>query len=579
MTEDLTGETAQATFAATLVDEWVRCGVVHAVVSPGSRSTPLALALAADERLTLHVHHDERSAAFLALGIGLATGAPALVLTTSGTAAVELHPAVVEAHHARVPLLVCTADRPAELQQIGAPQTVDQTHLYGRAVRWFAEPGVADRDRSSTWRSLAARAVAEAFGPVPGPVHLNLAFRDPLVGRPGPLPAGRAEGAPWHAVGRHPAPPHPADVDGVVAALGAGRRGVIVAGDRSGDADVVHGLASALGWPVLADARAPARQPRPATVAAFDAILRHEPFASGHRPEVILRLGATPASKVLGQWMAATGAEQLAIEAHGAWLDPDRTASTVLAGDPTAWCRALVGRLAGGGEGADAGWCGSWAAAEAAARSAIAGATGGGGEATEPAVARSLVAALPDGAALVVSSSMPVRDVEWYADPRLGLQVLGNRGANGIDGVVSTAVGVAAARSGPTALLIGDIAFLYDTNGLLALPAREVDLTIVVVDNRGGGIFSFLPQARQVPAERFELLFGTPHQVDLVGLAAAHGLPARRIDRVEDLAPAVQAGVAGGGANVVVVPTARDGNVEVHARIHASVARSLGGDP
>ena len=233
--------TVQATFAATVVDEWVRGGVTDAVLAPGSRSTPLALALVARADVRVHVHLDERSASFYALGLGIATGRPAVVLTTSGTAAVELHPAVVEAHHAHVPLLACTADRPPELHDVGAPQAIDQVHLFGRAVRWFAQPGVPDDAARGTWRSLAARAVVEAAGAsgAPGPVHLNLAFRDPLVGEPGPLPVGRPGGASWH--GAVEVRPEPVDLDlGSLADAVTGRSGVIVAGGGIADPDGVH---------------------------------------------------------------------------------------------------------------------------------------------------------------------------------------------------------------------------------------------------------------------------------------------------------------------------------------------------
>jgi 2-succinyl-5-enolpyruvyl-6-hydroxy-3-cyclohexene-1-carboxylate synthase len=569
----------QATYVATLVDEWVRAGVSHAVVAPGSRSTPLALALVADGRIVVHVHHDERDAAFLALGVGLVTGHPAVVLTTSGTAAVELHPAVVEASQARVPMVVCTADRPPELQQVGAPQTVDQTRLFGAAARWFAEPGVAEADTAAAWRSLASRAVAEATGPVPGPVHLNLAFRDPLVGTSGPLPPGRPGGAPWHRAPRPPAVPV-AELADVSELLAAGHRGVVVAGAGSGPAEAVHRLADHLAWPVLADPRSPARVPAPATVAAFDAVLRHRPFADAVVPEVVLRLGEPPASKVLGQWLAASGAVQVAVEATGRWFDADRTAAVAAAGDPGAWCDALAGHLPAGA-GTAASWLDRWASAERAARTAIAGELSrqtAGGAVSEPWLAQEVVTALPDGATLVVASSMPVRDVEWYAAPRRGVRVVANRGANGIDGLVSTAVGAAVGTGAATTLLIGDVAFLHDANGLLELVRRDVDLTIVVVDNRGGGIFSFLPQASALPPERFELLFGTPHAVDLVALAAAYGVDAARAATADDVRRALAgSGEARRAPRVVVVPTERASNVADHDRIHAAVAAALPG--
>ncbi|MGH9182959.1 MAG: 2-succinyl-5-enolpyruvyl-6-hydroxy-3-cyclohexene-1-carboxylic-acid synthase [Acidimicrobiales bacterium] len=564
---------AQATFAATLVDEWARAGVAHAVVAPGSRSTPLALALAGDERVALHVHHDERAAGFVALGVGLATGVPAVVLTTSGTAAAELHPAVVEASQARVPLLVCTADRPPELHHVGAPQAVDQTHLYGRSARWFCQPGVPDPATAHTWRSLGARAVAEATGSPPGPVHLDLAFAEPLTGRPGPLPEGREDGAPWHRAVGPIRGPVPAEADRLAELLGA-ERGVVVAGPGAARDDPagVAALAGAARWPVLADPGSGCRLPGPTTVAAFDALLRHRPFAEAQRPEAVLRLGPAPASKALARWLAESGARQVLIEADGRWLDPDRTAAVVVAGSPSGWCRALAERLGGAGGG---GWLGSWAAAETAAQAAIEEVLAAHPEPTEPGVARGLAAVLPEGARLVVSSSMPVRDLEWYAAPRPGLAVLANRGANGIDGVVSTAVGVATATGGPVAALVGDLAFLHDANALLGLAGRGLDLTVVVVDNRGGGIFSFLPQADLLDHERFEMVLGTPHQVDLVALAGAHGLSATEVAEAAALAPAVAGALGAEGTHVVVVRTDREANVAVHDELHAAVAGAL----
>lgn len=565
--------TTQATFAATLVDEWARSGVRHAVVSPGSRSTPLALALAVDGRLTLHVHLDERSAGFTALGVGLATGVPAVVLCTSGTAAVNLHPAVVEAHQGRVPLLVCTADRPPELQGFGAPQTIDQTRLYGASVRWFAEPGPADDAAAWTWRSLAARALAEATTSPPGPVHLNLAFRDPLVAERGVLPAGRPGGAPWHERTR-PGAIDPADVDALAGRLRS-RSGVIVTGGGAGDDPAaVVALAEALGWPVLADPRSGCRVPSQVTVAAADALLRHSPFAERLRPEVVLRLGAPPASKVVGGWLADSEAPHIIVDPHGAWLDPDRTATHLVTARPGAWARAACDSL-GDPEPADGGaWLASWAAAEAAAQ-AVFDTSLAGPVATEPAVARAVAAALPSGTTLVVSSSMPVRDLEWYAAPRRGVRVLSNRGANGIDGVTSTAVGVAATGA-PTALLTGDLAFLHDTNALLGLAGRELDLTVVVVDNRGGGIFSFLPQRTALVESRFEQLFGTPHDGSIADLAAAHGIPASTITDLTELRARVAG--AGSGTEILVVPTDRATNVALHDALHEAVANAVAGD-
>lgn len=594
----------QATFVATLVEEWLRCGVRHAVIAPGSRSTPLAMALAEADGLVVHVHPDERSAAFMALGIGIATGVPAVVLTTSGTAAVETHPAVVEAGLARVPLLVCTADRPSGLREVGAPQVIDQTHLFGRAVRWFFEPGVAEGFPISTWRSLAARSVAETLGSPRGPVHLNLAFAEPLLGEPDVLPEGRDGGRPWHQVIRVPRHPDPSALEEIAEVLRA-ERGVIVAGGPGTEPEAVSALARAMGWPVLADPRSGCRVPGPRTVAAFDALLRDEGFAASHRPDVVLRIGELPASKVLAGWLARSGARQVLIDHDGAWLDPDRLVEWVVAGDPAAWCRALAEHLSEPlaepmGVGRRGTWTSSWHDAERAAQRAIEatlervdasisfastsfpgqGSDGPNSDTnsdtnSEPAVARRVVETLAPGSTLVVSSSMPVRDVEWYSAPRSDIRVVANRGANGIDGVVSTAVGVALGGSGPTTLLIGDLAFLHDANGLLGLARRNPDLTIVVVDNRGGGIFSFLPQASVLDRQRFEQLFATPQEVDLVGIVTAHGLPALTAHDPEGFDVALRVAREASGTHVIVVRTDRLRNVAAHDEIHVAVAQAI----
>jgi 2-succinyl-5-enolpyruvyl-6-hydroxy-3-cyclohexene-1-carboxylate synthase len=572
--------TTAATFCAAVVDEWVRCGLTDAVVAPGSRSTPMALALATDRRIVVHVHHDERSAGFLAVGLATATGRPAPVLTTSGTASVELHPAVVEAHHGRIPMICCTADRPPELHHVGAPQTVDQTRLYGDVVRWYVDLGVPDEAARDAWRSVAARTVAEATGSPPGPVQWNLPFRDPLVGAPGELPRGRAQRASWHRrVGG--APMVDADEVEAVVVRAAGARGVIVAGGtgRGGgvDPDAVHDLARALGWPVLADPRSGCRIPEGTTVSHADLLVRHEGFAERHRPEVVIQLGEPPASKVQAHWLRRSTAFTVVVDADGAWFDPDRLAAVVVPADPASWCRGVAARVREARGDVDDDWLESWAAADAAASTALATALARHDRLTEPAVARELVSVLGQGSCLVVSSSMPIRDVEWFSEARRGLRVVANRGANGIDGVVSTAVGVALGSQVPTALLVGDVALLHDINGLLGLGGRApLDLTIVAVDNDGGGIFSFLPQAAQLPGDRFEQLFGTPHGVDLEAVAAVHGIPAVTVERPGEVEAAVGAVSGSEGVSLVVVHTDRTANVAVHDELNEVVAAALG---
>lgn len=545
----------QATFCATLVDQWVRMGLRHAVVAPGSRSTPMALALAARADLSLHIAHDERSAAFIALGIGLSTRVPAALLCTSGTAATHFHAAVVEADLSGVPMLVLTADRPPELQGIGAPQTINQVRLYGDVVRCYADPGVAELAGIDAWRAMAAEWWGNAADSNPGPVHVNLAFREPLVGVVGALPPSIAT---LDAAGDVLSP----DV-AALAALLDGRRGLIVAGAGIADATAVESLANALQWPVLADARSGCRHLSGA-VSCFDGILRATAFAAAHRPEVVLHLGEPPASKVFGQWLQAGDAVHVHVHAQPRTIDPLRLVSQRVVGQPSVVCKQLASTI---GATTDSTWLADWQRAERLGQNAIDAALELDAL-SEACVARTL----SDGdAQLVVSSSMPVRDVEWFGRPGSRSKVHSNRGANGIDGVVATAIGVAVGSGQPTVVLLGDVAFCHDQSSLTALAARQLPLTIVVVDNDGGGIFSFLPQATTLPQERFEQLFGTPHGTDIVAVARAHGLGARTVTTTNDLVAAL----ADDSVTVVRVASDRVQNVAVHARLNSAIAAAI----
>ena len=577
-----------ATFCATLVDEWVRAGVATAFVAPGSRSTPLALALSANEAMTLHVFHDERAASFAALGHGLATSLPAVLLCTSGTAATHFHGAVVEADLSSVPLLVCTADRPPELWDIGAPQTIDQSGLYGSAVRYFAEPGVPDAAAADSWRSLASRAIAEAVGWSGrcGPVHLNLSFRDPLVAEPGPLPPGRPGAKPWHQVTAGRASdrtttaeitPPVADVASRLWSTGAGNEpaaveGVIVAGAGSPQPEQIVALAEQLGWPILADHRSKCRAGGNA-ITYFDALLRSPAFTSGLKPELVLRFGEGLASKALTQWLSgiSTSAEVVAVVDGTRWSDPERIAATMLQGPSVV--SGLLSALPDGLRPSAA--AGHWTDADQRSTDVVArllapsvDQPAGANEAacaSEIEIARSVVAGIPSGGALVLSSSMPVRDVEWYGPNRDDIDVYANRGANGIDGVISTAIGVALTGR-PTTVLIGDVAFLHDSTALIALATRTIDLHIVVVDNDGGAIFSFLPQARQLDHDTYEQLFGTPHDTDLAALAKAHKLATRTFTST----PPTE-----GGVTVSLAASNRETNARVHDRLNQAVSAAL----
>jgi 2-succinyl-5-enolpyruvyl-6-hydroxy-3-cyclohexene-1-carboxylate synthase len=572
-------------FALTLVDELARAGLTDACLAPGSRSAPLALALAEHPAVRVHVHVDERSAAFFALGAAKRAGRPAAVLCTSGTAAANLHPAVLEADHARAPLLLLTADRPPELRGTGANQATDQLKLYGTAVRWFCEVGPPSDgpDAGRYWRSLASRAWAAATGPPAGPVHLNLAFAEPLVPPPageaagwprlGGEPApGRPGGAPWTAAPAATPPPGAAEIAALAAAVREAPRGVLVAGwGAELDPRAADLFGAASGWPVLADPLSGARR-GPHAVSAYDGLLRAPRFAAAHRPDLAVRVGGGPTSKALAGWLDES-VPQVLVDPAGGWLDPGRTASLRLVADPSSLLAATAAALTGPPDGD---WLAGWLEAERLARGAIDGLLDGWLEPFEGQVARDLVAGLPDGATLVVGSSMPVRDVDAFARPRDGLRFVANRGLSGIDGFVATALGVAAAGEEPVAALCGDLTLLHDASTLLGAAGRPRGAVLVVCDNDGGGIFSFLPQAR-LPAELFEPLFGTPHGLDLAALAAAARLHCRQVEKAADLLPALHGALAGGGTELLLVAGDRATNLARHRAVTEAVAAAVGG--
>jgi 2-succinyl-5-enolpyruvyl-6-hydroxy-3-cyclohexene-1-carboxylate synthase len=557
-------------------DELARCGVRHAVTSPGSRSTPIVLALHREQRLRTWSHIDERSAGFFALGLAKASGLPAVVTCTSGTAAVELHPAVVEAYEARVPMIVLTADRPAELREVGAGQAIDQQALYGRAAKWFFDVGTheATPERQRWMRSLACRAFWTALQDRPGPVHLNVPLREPLapgVPIPEPLP-GRRNARPW-LVRQFVA----AEPDQSAAVLHPhvlrATRGVVVAGreERSTDlGDVAAAFAAGAGWPLLADPLSRARR-GPAAVAHYEALLRDAAFRERWRPDLVVRIGDLPTSKPLRRWLASLADVcQVAIDPDGAWQDPDAVVAESLAADPAA---ALAG-LAGEVPRAEPGWLEGWRAADDAAAGAIEDVLGDDAL-SEPAVAAELGSVLPAEATLVVASSMPVRDVETFWAPRLDPpRVLANRGANGIDGTTATAFGVAAAGEGPVVLLTGDVAFANDLSSLAACIRLQLPLIVVLVNNDGGGIFHFLPVAAERDA--FDEHVATPHGLHLGAVARAlgcrHHVMADRHALRAALAHAVE---DRDGVLVLEARTDREDNLALHRRVWAEVANAL----
>jgi 2-succinyl-5-enolpyruvyl-6-hydroxy-3-cyclohexene-1-carboxylate synthase len=572
--------------AGALAGELAARGLTDACLAPGSRSAPLALALLAHPALRLHVRIDERSAGFAALGIAKTSRRPVAVACTSGTAATNLHPAVLEASEARVPLVVLTADRPPELRGTGANQTVDQVKLYGSSVRWFCEVGAPEPGQDTYWRSLAARAWAEASGALgnpPGPVHLNVPLREPLLPGAGgmcratpPTPAEHRAGTPRSA--RAPAR---ADVEWLAGLVRRSERGLLVAGDcdlaepepgSGSDPGPLLALAEAAGWPVLAEPTSNLRAGRNAISAAHHLLATPE-FAREHRPDLIVVVGKVGLSRAVLALLGGA-APQVVLDPYGAWLDPARVTPRVVAGDPALVAREVTARLpprADRDADRDAGWLSAWRAAEASARAAIDGLLEECDEPSEPRTARDLAALVPDGGLLVVASSMPIRDLNLAMAPRGGLRILGNRGASGIDGFISTAVGAALAHAGPTVALAGDLSLLHDQNGLVIGPGEpRPDLAIVVVNNDGGGIFSLLPGVSDQPG--FERLFGTPHGVDLACVAQACGCGYQLVERAGDLPAAVRGGA---GLRLVEVRTDRAANARLHQRLQEAVSAAL----
>lgn len=576
----MTGPADTHLLLRAFADELGRCAVAGACTSPGSRSSPIVLALTADEQIATWSHLDERVAGFFALGLAKATGRPAVLTCTSGTAAAQYLPAIIEAHEAGVPLIVITADRPPELREVGAGQAIDQVKLYGDAVRWFFDVGTheATPERGRWIRTLACRAVATAegrFGDRPGPVHLNWALREPLI-PPAEMPEdpqpGRPGGAPWLRCTPAPAAN---SLDGAENVLAAARRGVIVAGALR-DADeggAVAELAVRLRWPLLADPLSGAR-PGATAIAHYDAFLRHCAPAA---PDLVLRAGDLPTSKPLRQWLAALDVPQVGVGARAAWADPDGRLTHLVPGAADAVCHALIFFLdtpdvSIAMSPADPGWLKLWRDADDAAARGIATALGDG--LSEPAVARAVAERLPDDAALVVASSMPIRDVETFAPVDAPARVLSNRGANGIDGTLATAFGVAAGYDGPVAVLLGDVAFAYDLSALLCAARHGQALAIVVLNNNGGGIFEFLPLST-IDRATFEEHVATPPGLEIAKAADLYGCDHVEPADLPAFHAALEAALASDRTTIIEVRTERAANVALHREVWAAVSAAL----
>ncbi len=579
-------------WANVLVDELAKSGIGAACISPGSRSTPLTVAFAAHPEIETFSHLDERSSAFFGLGRARRTDTPTALVCTSGTAAANFHPAVLEASESRVPMVVLTADRPRELLDSGANQTTDQTKLYGDAVRWFrslADPE-ADGRKLRSLRTTAARAVANATKTPAGPVHLNVPFRKPLEPTPvaGDIPddfenreslAANGRDGPFVSISRGQSVPADASLDSYARAIDTADRGLIVCGPTDNTpltAAGLQSLAEATGFPVLAD---------PLSGHRFGPHIADIPVCGGYdsyldgaasdstlpNPDIVIRFGASPTSKVLRKYLAAVETRQVILDPAGGWREAEFTASDLVISEPTAFATELSGRLPQDATTTEQSpYQERFMQLEQAYWSTVEAET----DRTwfEGGILSTVCSRTPDPSTVFVSNSMPVRDMDRFGKPRAAnLTVLGNRGVSGIDGITSTALGAGSATDDPLVLITGDIAFYHDMNGLLALDRCGVDATIIVIDNDGGGIFNILPIAEFDPP--FTEQFQTPHGLDFEPVGSLYGCSFEHIGSLERFETAFEESVSSEGTEILCLTVDSEQSHEIREELHERVKK------
>ncbi|SDX23069.1 2-succinyl-5-enolpyruvyl-6-hydroxy-3-cyclohexene-1-carboxylate synthase [Marininema mesophilum] len=579
---DLTG------YTGAFVDELVMSGVTEVIISPGSRSTPLAMVMANHPGLNIKMHVDERSAGFFALGLAKASRKPVALLCTSGTAAANYYPAVVEAKLARVPLVVLTSDRPHELRDVGAPQAIDQLGMFGSHVKWFAEMALPEASASMLRyaRTMAARATKTAsIGPA-GPVHLNFPFREPLV--PDVTSQGMFTGGRRSSKRDFYIHITTGDrkldsfiLDEWASELAEVERGLIICGPQEdpllGKA-LVH-LAESLRWPILADPLSQLRRGEHKNgwvIDSYDAFLRHPVIKERAVPEVVIRFGAMPVSKALLLFLGQfRDCRQLVVDPDGGWREPTLSATEMIYSDPDHFAKEVAKRVSAIDPKRQGNWSENLLELDARTRAGMVASSVQIEGLFEGRVFTELGKTMPDGSLLFTGNSMPVRDMDSFFTKE-GAMVWGmaNRGANGIDGVTSTALGAALVQS-PTVLVLGDLSFYHDLNGLLAAKLHTINITIIVINNGGGGIFSFLPQAKEADQVAFETLFGTPLGLDYEPVITMYGGSFTRISSWEEFHNALQKSMDGKGMHVIEIPTDRTDNVSTHRAIWENVHQSL----
>ncbi|WP_227396546.1 2-succinyl-5-enolpyruvyl-6-hydroxy-3-cyclohexene-1-carboxylic-acid synthase [Jeotgalibacillus aurantiacus] len=552
-------------YVSTFIEQLYQSGVRRAVISPGSRSTPLAYLLEAHPLIETHINVDERSAAFYALGMAKASGKPVAIVCTSGTAAANYFPAVVEAKYARVPLVVLTADRPHELRDNGAPQAIDQIHLFGHHVKWFYDMPLPEAE-SAVLRytgRIAAKAAAKAESHPKGPVHLNFPFREPLI----PKLDSYRETAVFADVFHGEKQLSDEQLSVLADKIDHSAKGLIIAGPMESEhtLDDLIVLAEKTGYPILADPLSGLRdsmQKHDMVIETYDAFLKDGSVKETLNPDLIIRVGGMPVSKALSQYLQGCNAEHWLFDEGAEWRDPISAA--------TSYIESSIQRFSDVAERLtkqpNGDWLKVWQELNRAAERVISQYVLE--QKDEGAAVGTLLKALPAGSHLVAGNSMPIRDVDtfWTRDTK-DIHLWANRGANGIDGVVSTALGIAAVKDEPVYLLIGDLSMFHDLNGLLVAKQHRSKLQIIVMNNNGGGIFSFLPQAKE-PAH-FETLFGTPPSLNFEQAAAFYGLDYQRCETKDELKAVLHE--EADRLKLTEVLTNRDENVTAHRKLWQDV--------
>lgn len=566
-------------YTAAFVAELTKVGVKDVVISPGSRSTPLAMMMAENSELRIHVHVDERSAAFFALGIAKASQNPTAILCTSGTAAANYYPAIIEAKISRVPLLVLTADRPHELRDIGAPQAIDQIDLYGKHVKWFVEMALPENSDAMIRyvRTVCVRAVATAGTAPAGPVHLNFPFREPLV----PLVAkdnlfGLSERVDGYVnVRTGNLVLSETDATEIASEISRYKKGMIICGpsENCSYVDEVVALAKTLQFPIIAD---PLSQLRSGThsgehlITSYDSFLKDERVKEYFKPEVIIRFGAMPVSKSILQFLQKhNDARQFIIDSGEGWRDPSGTGTEMVYCDESLFCQTIMKRINNRKE---TDWLTKWQRIDHKTKNILLEAKEGF-ILSESKLFSTIAEMLPKEATLFIGNSMPIRDIDtFFHYHNRSIKLMANRGANGIDGTISTALGAATIKQ-PLFLIVGDLTFFHDLNGLLAAKLYNINITIIVINNNGGGIFSFLPQSQH--PKNFEKLFGTPLNLDFYHVVKMYDGQYTKATDWEDYEEAFKKAVDYEGLSVIEITTNRDDNLQEHRNLWKIVSQEI----